>query len=95
MSSFPPGRAGGFYFSVMYEDKRIRTSNRPTPVGYAHKAFVFGFYNPDGSLSYKVILAPNDFIAWQRIRDFSTINQLDFFWILLAHEDFEVINSQF
>ena len=83
----------GFNFSFMYEDSRIRTSNRPTPVSFAHKAFVFGFHQPDGSMSYKIILAPSQIIAWQRIRDYSAINQLDFFWMLIAEDDFEVINS--
>lgn len=77
----------------MYKNLRIKNSYRPTPVPWSFKAYIFGYHNPDGSIVYKVILAPSKIIAWQRIRDWSSENDVDFFWFLVSEDDFEVVYS--
>ena len=77
----------------MYKDLRVRNSYRPTPVPHSYNAFIFAYHNPDGSLEYKVILAPSKITAWQRIRDWSAENDVDFFWFFVQEDDFEVISS--
>lgn len=74
----------------MYDDLRVRNSSRPTPVPYKHRAFIFR-YNTLGSPVYKVILAPTLLIANQRIKDFTSENDLDFFWEFVTEDDFEVV----
>lgn len=74
----------------MYDDLRIRSSNRLTPIPPKYKAYIFRCYLVD-SVLYKVILAPSLVIANQRLRDFSISNDLDFFWTFVQDDDFEVV----
>lgn len=76
----------------MYKDLRIRNSNRPTPVPRSFKAYIF-YCNCLDSVEYKVILAPSFIIAYQRLKDFCIENDLDFFWLFLTEDDFEVAYS--
>lgn len=76
----------------MYKDLRIRNSNRSTPIPPAYRAYVFR-YNALDRFVYKVVVAPSLMIANQRIRDFCTENDLDFFWEFVCDDDFEVAFS--
>lgn len=76
----------------MYKDLRIRNSNRPTPVPRTYKAYVFASSCADFAV-YKVIVAPSLIIAWQRIKDYSTENDIDFIWMFVCEDDFEVAYS--
>ena len=76
----------------MYKDLRVRNSVRPTPVPRNHKAYIFRWNGVDVPI-YKVILAPSLVIAMQRIKDFSTENDIDAFWVFVSEDDFEVAYS--
>lgn len=76
--------------AVMYEDKRIRTSNCPTPIPFNYKAYIFRCFAVD-SLEYKVILAPSLLVAHTRLKDFTRENDLDVFWSFVHQDDFEVV----
>lgn len=76
----------------MYKDLRIRNANRATPIPPKHRAYVFSTYACD-IVQYKVIIAPSFIIAYQRIKDFNTDNDLDLFWNFVAEDDFEVAYS--
>lgn len=76
----------------MYRDLRIRNSNRPTPVPFNYKAYVFRVETVD-SYELKVILAPSFIIACQRIRDWEYENDLTLFWRFVQEDDFEVCYS--
>lgn len=74
----------------MYQDLRIRTANRPTPVPRTYKAYVFRCFALD-TVVFKVILAPSLLVAQTRIKDFSRENDLDVFWTYVQDDDFEVV----
>lgn len=76
----------------MYKDLRIRNSNRPTPVPRTYKAYTFRWQGVDCPV-YKTILAPSLIVAMQRVKDFSTENDLDAFWQFVFEDDFEVAYS--
>lgn len=76
----------------MYKDLRIRNANKPTPIPPAYKAYVFSTMVFD-RMEYKVIVAPSLVIAFQRIKDFCTENDIDAFWQFVTEDDFEVAYS--
>lgn len=75
---------------MSYQDIRIRTSNKCTPIPPKCKAYVFR-YNALDTFVYKVVIAPSLMVANQRIRDFTTENELDFFWQFVSEDDFEFV----
>lgn len=76
----------------MYNDLRIRNANRSTPIPPTYKAYVFRTSVFD-TCEYKVIIAPSLVIAFQRIKDFCTENDIDAFWHFVCEDDFEVAYS--
>lgn len=78
---------------AMYKDLRIRNANRSTPIPPVCKAYVFRA-NALDNIFYKVIVAPNYAIAYQRLKDWMFENDLsDFFWQNVCEDDFEVAYS--
>lgn len=71
-------------------DLRIRTSNRPTPVPFGSRAYVFLNVYDD---VVKVIIAPNMEYAAQRFREFLLEQGIDTKgWRVVPYDDdFEVI----
>ena len=76
----------------MYNDLRIRNSNKATPIPPAYKAYVFRVETVD-SYELKVIIAPSMIVACQRIKDWEIENDLSLFWRLVQEDDFEVACS--
>lgn len=76
----------------MYKDLRIRNANRSTPIPPTYKAFIFRCFCVD-TIEYKVIVAPSLVVANQRLKDFCSENDLDFFWSFVQEDDFEVAFS--
>lgn len=74
----------------MYNDLRIRNSNRSTPIPPNYKAYIFRYNALYVGFIYKVIVAPSLIVANQRLRDFTSDNDLDFFWDYVCEDDFEV-----
>lgn len=74
----------------MYKDMRIRTSIRSTPVPRNYRAFVFRYMALD-TYVYKVILAPDFSVAFQRLKDFSVEQGLDAYWSSVTDDDFEIV----